>query len=77
MEAAGTARLIIKGQGYGKSFRFSNGEEVPLDKLFDELEYIYRLFSMFAWLTLGGNSLDDHFVLEKLSKDLEIKGEKK
>ena len=73
MEAAGNARLIIKQQGYGKSFRFGpDGEEIPLDKLFDALEYIYRFFSMFAWLTLGGNSIDDHFVLEKLSLDLKI-----
>lgn len=73
MEAAGAARAIIKSQVLGKTIQLSpNTEVIPLDKLFDQLEYIYRFFSMFAWLTLGGNSIDDHFVLEKLSLDLKI-----
>ena len=53
-------KKILSGDNYSRG-EFMNMLLPEFTDIFivDALEYIYRLFSMFAWLTLDANSLDE------------------
>lgn len=71
MAAVAKARIIIKEILSGKPYDEAEAMKVILPEfkdvsIIDALEYTYRLFSMFAWLTLGANSLDDNSSIKDL-----------
>jgi len=62
-------KKILGGDTYNKEeFKKMLLPEFNHTSIVDTLEYIYRLFSMFAWLTLDANSLDEALFYRKLGE---------